>query len=164
MTMVIRTDRLDVRPWTHEEVEVAYAVYSCLAVARWLGAEPKVCGSIEAMHATIDRWAANASGSYSIWALVPRATGVTGGNGFARAAPGRRRQAGRGDRGRLGTASRPLGAWARSAGLQEVYAVVYPGNDPSVSVTQRLWMAPLGRTKRWYGAELDAFRVLLPEG
>jgi len=38
-------------------------------------------------------------------------------------------------------------------------AIVHPGNERSVAVTRRLAMEPLGRTDRFYGVELDAFRV-----
>ena len=55
------------------------------------------------------------------------------------------------------------GRWAvergRDAGLTEVWAVLHPGNERSVAVTSRLGMEPVGRTDRWYGTELDAFRL-----
>jgi RimJ/RimL family protein N-acetyltransferase len=45
------------------------------------------------------------------------------------------------------------------AGLTEIYAVVRPDNERSIAVCRRLGMTPLGRTARWYGTELEAFRV-----
>ncbi len=48
------------------------------------------------------------------------------------------------------------------AGVPEVYAVVRPGNVASTAVCRRLGMAPLGRLCRWYGVELDAFRLMAP--
>jgi RimJ/RimL family protein N-acetyltransferase len=45
------------------------------------------------------------------------------------------------------------------AGFSEVYAVVRPDNTRSLAVCRRLGMTPLGRTSRWYGAELEAFRL-----
>ena len=47
-------------------------------------------------------------------------------------------------------------------GLLEVYAVVRPGNEPSLAVCRRLGMQPLGRTTRWYHRELEAFRLEAP--
>jgi GNAT superfamily N-acetyltransferase len=47
-------------------------------------------------------------------------------------------------------------------GLLEVYAVVRPGNEPSLAVCRRLGMQPLGRTTCWYGRELEAFRLEAP--
>ncbi len=49
-----------------------------------------------------------------------------------------------------------------SAGVPEVYAVVRPGNEPSMAVCRRLGMEPLGRLRRWYGVELEAFRLMAP--
>ncbi|MCI0690134.1 MAG: GNAT family N-acetyltransferase [Sporichthyaceae bacterium] len=45
------------------------------------------------------------------------------------------------------------------AGLDEVYAVVRPDNDPSLAVCGRIGMTPLGLTSRFYGVELAAFRL-----
>jgi len=165
------TDRLDVRPWTHDDVEVMYDIYRRWEVSRWLGAAPSVVESVEAMHRTVDRWATRAQAPYGIWAVAPRETGVpvgtvllvpftdadgadlpevevgwhlhpdAWGNGYATESA----------RGALDVAWR--------SGLDEVYAVVHPGNERSVAVTRRLAMEPLGRTDRFYGVELDAFRV-----
>ena len=179
MTPVFTTERLDVRPWTHDDVEVAFDIYSRFEVARWLGAQPKVCESVEAMHGTIDRWAASsgsAGGPCGIWAVVPRATGVPvgtvllvplqdgAGEPVAEIEVGWALHPDHWGRGLATEAADGALARGWTAGLTETYAVVYPGNDPSVAVTQRLGMTALGRTKRWYGAELDAFWILRPEG
>jgi RimJ/RimL family protein N-acetyltransferase len=49
-----------------------------------------------------------------------------------------------------------------AAGLPEVYAVVRPGNEASLAVCARLGMVPLGRFRRWYDVELEAFRLMAP--
>jgi RimJ/RimL family protein N-acetyltransferase len=49
-----------------------------------------------------------------------------------------------------------------AAGVPEVYAVVRPGNEASRAVCRRLGMAPLGRLRRWYDVELEAFRLMAP--
>jgi RimJ/RimL family protein N-acetyltransferase len=48
------------------------------------------------------------------------------------------------------------------AGVPEVYAVVRPRNEASIAVCRRLGMAPLGRLRRWYDVELEAFRLMAP--
>jgi len=48
------------------------------------------------------------------------------------------------------------------AGVAEVYAVVRPGNEASIAVCRRLGMTPLGRLRRWYDAELEAYRLMAP--
>ncbi|GAA1812617.1 hypothetical protein [Planosporangium flavigriseum] len=40
---------------------------------------------------------------------------------------------------------------------------VRPDNEPSIAVCRRLGMAPLGRTSRWYGVEVEAFRFAAPD-
>jgi len=45
-----------------------------------------------------------------------------------------------------------------AAGLDEVVAVVRPDNERSLAVCRRLGMEAIGRTSRWYGVELEAFR------
>ncbi len=65
-------------------------------------------------------------------------------------------------RGYATEAARAVIERAFGAGLPEVYAVVRPGNEASLAVCRRLGMAPLGRLRRWYGVELEAFRLMAP--
>ena len=53
---------------------------------------------------------------------------------------------------------------AQRAGLSldEISELVHHGNDRSVAVTERLGMVPMGVTDRWYGVELDSFRLERP--
>jgi len=172
MDVVFATERLDMRAWGHDDVEVLFDLYRRWEVARWLGATPKVAESVEAMHATVDRWSARADPPFGLWAVQPRALGrpvgtvllvplddsvgrpvevgwhlhpAHWGHGYATEAA----------RGALDR------AWA--AGLEEVHAVVRPGHSASVAVARRLGMVPLGRTNQWYGVELDAFRIVRPD-
>jgi len=170
-----RTDRLDVRPWTHDDVDRMYDIYRRWEVSRWLGAEPKVVESVEAMHATVDRWAAACEQPpYGIWAAVPRSTGTPAGTVLL--VPLRDGDGAELEDVEVGWHFHP-DAWghgyatesargaldqAWAAGLPEVWAVVHPGNDRSVAVTRRLGMTPQGRTDRFYGIELDAYRVVAP--
>ena len=175
---VFGTERLDVRPWTHEDVEPMYDIYRRWEVSRWLGADPKVAASVDEMHRTVDRWAALATGAFGIWAVVPRIAGGLDGVpvGTVLLVP---LQDGAGARltevevgwhlhpdawGHGYASEAAQGALDRgwSAGLTEVYAVVLPGNDPSVAVTRRLGMASVGRSDRFYGIEMDVFRVGAP--
>ena len=171
---VYRTQRLTVRRWTHADVEVMFDIYRRWEVSRWLGADPQVASSVEAMHPTVDRWAARDDGPFGIWAVVPNDSIAPVGtvllvplsDGAGQSLPevevgwhlhpdawghGYATESARGalDRG-----------W--QAGLDEVYAVVRPGNDRSVAVAERLGMHRVERTDRFYGIELDAFAVSAP--
>ncbi len=43
--------------------------------------------------------------------------------------------------------------------LPVIYAVVNPNNQASIRVTQRLGMKPLGRTTKYYNAEVELFEL-----
>jgi RimJ/RimL family protein N-acetyltransferase len=67
----------------------------------------------------------------------------------------------------LGAEPRPLAdravEHAFAAGIPEVYAVVRPGNEASMAVCRRLGMSALGLSTRWYGVEVEAFRLAAPD-
>jgi RimJ/RimL family protein N-acetyltransferase len=46
--------------------------------------------------------------------------------------------------------------------LDTIHAVVNPANAASIRVTRRLGMTPLGRTRKYYNAEVELFRLLRP--
>jgi RimJ/RimL family protein N-acetyltransferase len=188
MSSVYVTDRLEIRPWTHDDVEVMFDIYRRWEVARWLGAVPKAAESVEAMHRTVDRWAArNTHAPFGVWAIVR--PGIQASPGTApldtpppvgtvllvplQDAAGRDVEEvevgwhlhpdhwghGYATEAAQGALDR---AWAHA--LPAVHAVVRPGNTASVAVARRLGMSPLGRTSRWYGIEMDAFRVTRHQG
>ena len=171
---MFRTKRLDVRPWTHDDVEVMFDVYRRWDVSRWLGAAPRVPESVEEMHGRVDRWAAVAHGPYGIWAVVPLETGVPAGTvllvplqdgtgaSLQEVEVGWHLHPDAWGHGWATESARGALERAWAAGLDEVHAVVLPGNDPSVAVTRRLGMQPRGRTDRYYGIEMDHLAVGRP--
>jgi RimJ/RimL family protein N-acetyltransferase len=168
------TPRLDVRPWRHDEVEAMYDIYRRWEVVQWLGASPAVAESPESMHATVDRWDARREGPYGVWAVVLCASGHPVGTVVLAPMPDAAGQAT--EQVEVGWHLHPdhwgngyateaaqgalVRAWAAS--VSAVYAVVRPGNEPSVAVVRRLGMRPIGRTDRWYGVEMDAFSIDRP--
>ena len=173
--LVFATRRLDVRPWTHDDVDVMYDIYRRWEVSRWLGATPKVAESVEAMHGSVDRWTARSEHEpYGIWAVVERETDApvgtvllvpftdADGNDLPDVEVGWHFHPAAWGNGYATESAHGALDRAWSAGLAQVYAVIHPGNDRSVAVTRRLGMIPLGRTDRFYGLELDAFLVAAP--
>jgi RimJ/RimL family protein N-acetyltransferase len=173
--LVFATQRLDVRPWTHDDVDRMYDIYRRQEVSRWLGTTGRPTESVDAMHATIDRWAVrSAVAPYGIWAVVPREGGVPAGTvllvpftdadgaDLADIEVGWHFHPDAWGNGYATESARGALELAWAAGLTEVYAVVHPGNDRSVAVTRRLGMSALGRTDRFYGLELDAFLATAP--
>lgn len=60
-------------------------------------------------------------------------------------------------------AARAVLAREFATGTRQVYAVVTPGNEPSIAVTRRLGMTHLGPRTDWYGGlELETFVLQRP--
>jgi RimJ/RimL family protein N-acetyltransferase len=171
MGVLFTTERLDVRPWTHDDADVdrIFDVYSRWEVARWLGATPRALQSRDEAVAVVDRWAARADGPLGIWAAEVRQTGIVAGTVLLVRLPGSTEvevgwhlHPDAWGHGYATEAGRGAITHGFAHGLDEVYAVVRPDNEPSLAVCHRLGLSPLGRTTRWYGAELEVFRATAP--
>jgi RimJ/RimL family protein N-acetyltransferase len=164
---VFETERLVVRQWTEDPVDLArvYDTLSRWEVARWLGAAPKAMASPDEALAAVRRWRARASADdlHGIWAVSVRATGVVAGTVLVVPLPGVDDQPTADvevgwhfhpdswGHGYATEAARAAIDRAFAAGLPEIYAVIHPGNEQSVAVTRRLGMTPIGVQTRWYG-------------
>lgn len=169
-----RTPRLTLRAWTEQDAADHFAVYSQWDVMRWLGADPQPLTDPSQSSAGIARWAARQDDPYGIWAVVPDDVGRPVGSallvplqdGAGNPAPevevGWHLHPDVWGRGYATEAAAALVDLAWTAGLDEVWAVIHPGNDRSVAVTQRLGMTPEGLTERWYGVPLESYRVTAP--
>ena len=165
----LRTARLRLRPWTTCRDDLARLVdlYGRAEVTRWLGGTPSVT-PVE----LVARWrtVAEADGRFGVWALELADTGTVAGTVLLKPLPdgvgevevGWHLHPDSWGRGYATEAARAVITRAFEAGLPEVYAVVRPGNTASVAVCTRLGMTPLGRMRRWYDVELDAFRLMAP--
>jgi RimJ/RimL family protein N-acetyltransferase len=170
--VLFTTERLAMRPYTTDDADAAYALYRLWEVTRWLDTG-RVVGSVDEMRERILRWAernAALGPPYGVSAITDRATGELMGTVLLLTLPPEGRDTEIGwhlhpsnwGHGYATEAARALLARAFSAGLEEVYAVVQPGNEPSIDVARRLGMEHLGRTDRYYDAELELFRAERP--
>jgi RimJ/RimL family protein N-acetyltransferase len=165
---LLRTERLRLRAWTTSPADVARLadIYGRGEVTRWLGGPPTVppdelVARWEAVHARDRR--------YGCWA-VERGDGVVAGtlllkplpNGVGEVEVGWHLHPDSWGHGYATEAARAVVDRAFAAGLPEVYAVVRPGNQPSLAVCRRLGMTWLGRMTRWYDVELEVFRQMAP--
>jgi RimJ/RimL family protein N-acetyltransferase len=162
------TDRLRLRPWTAGADDLARLadLYGREEVCRWIGGAPTVPPA-----ELVDRWAAvhALDERYGAWA-VERPDGVVAGtvlfkplpNGVGEVEVGWHLHPDSWGHGYATEAARAVIDRGFGAGVPEVYAVVRPGNAASVAVCHRLGMQPIGRLRRWYGVELDAFRLMAP--
>lgn len=167
-TAELRTERVRLRPWTTAPADLARLrdLYGRAEVTRWLGGGPSVAPA-----ELVERWAEvhRRDGRFLCWA-IERPDGVPAGTVLLKPLPdgvgevevGWHLHPDSWGRGYATEAARAVIDRAFGLGLPEVYAVVRPGNEPSMAVCRRLGMAPLGRLRRWYDVELEAFRLMAP--
>lgn len=165
------TERLTIRPWQAEDRDRAFDLYARWEVARWLGAAPRVLESPQEAAAVIERFRARSvDPRYGVWAVERRDTGEVAGSVLLVPIPDGDGEVEVGwhfhpdcwGHGFATEAARAVVAKGFADGLAEILAVVRPGNEPSMALCRRLGMSPLGRTDRWYGTELEAFRLRRP--
>jgi RimJ/RimL family protein N-acetyltransferase len=165
---VLCTDRLRLRPWTTAPADIARLtdIYGRVEVTRWLGGPPQltaeqIVGRWDAVSAADDR--------FGCWA-IELADGTVAGtvlfkplpNGVGEVEVGWHLHPECWGHGYATEAARAVIERGFAEGLPEVYAVVRPGNEASSAVCRRLGMTPLGRFRRWYDVELEAFRLMAP--
>jgi RimJ/RimL family protein N-acetyltransferase len=166
---LLRTERLRLRPWTTSPDDVARLtdIYGRDEVTRWIGGPPSV--PPDQLPA---RWAAvhDRDHRYGCWAVEPLDGRPVAGtvlfkplpNGVGEVEVGWHLHPDAWGNGYATEAARAVIDRGFDAGLPEVYAVVRPGNEPSLAVCRRLGMQHLGRMRRWYDVDLEAFRLMAP--
>jgi RimJ/RimL family protein N-acetyltransferase len=163
------TERLRLRPWTTSAEDLARLddIYSRDEVTRWLGGRSALTPA-----ELVARWAAvsEADRRYGCWAIEPLDGRPVAGtvlfkplpNGVGEVEVGWHLHPDSWGHGFATEAARAVIGRGFELGLPEVYAVVRPGNEASLAVCRRLGMQPLGRMRRWYDVELEAFRLMAP--
>ena len=165
---MLSTERLRLRAWTCSPADLARLtdLYGREEVTRWLGGGPSV-----PPEELVARWAALHARDerYGCWAIELPDHVVAGTllfkplpNGIGEVEVGWHLHPDSWGHGYATEAARAVIRRGFEAGLPEVYAVVRPGNEPSLAVCRRLGMVPLGRMTRWYDVELEAFRLMAP--
>jgi len=169
--VVLRTPRLVVRDWTEEDAAAALAVYGRPEVARWLSPAVDAMADEAQMRATLRGWIADTAASEAgvgHWALTladepDRLVGGVSlhplpveeqdveigwqiapefwGNGYAT-------EAGRG-----------LLERAFANDVDEVFALVRPANRRAEAAARRVGMTWVGETEKYYGLQLNVFRI-----
>ena len=164
---LLRTDRLRLRPWTTSAADLGRLVdiYSREEIRRWIGGTPSVppaelVGRWAQVHALDER--------FGCWAIEcpDRVAGTVLfkplPNGVGEVEVGWHLHPDSWGHGYATEAARAVIDRGFGAGVPEVYAVVRPGNAASMAVCRRLGMEPLGRLRRWYDVDLEAFRLMAP--
>ncbi len=176
---IAETERVVVRLWRADEAPRMYDMHRRWEVARWLGADPKPMADLEQAQASIARWQDFAARDprYGLWAVEEKAADAERTvAGSVLLVPLPLSSGGVSDDVEIGWHFHP-DAWGRGLateaaqavlakawadGHHEVYAVTYPGNAASQRVCERLGMAAVGLTDRWYGVTFEAYRIGRP--
>ena len=164
----LRTARLRLRAWTTSTADLARLrdIYGREEITRWVGGTPSV-----PPEELVSRWVTvhALDERHGCWA-IERPDGVVAGtvlfkplpNGVGEVEVGWHLHPDSWGHGYATEAALAVIDRGFSAGVPEVYAVVRPGNEASLAVCRRLQMTPLGRFRRWYDVELEAFRLMAP--
>jgi len=170
---VFETERCVVRDWRPEEADRAFDIYRRWEVAQWLGATPQALETREQAERGIARWnELNAEHpDEGRWAIERKSDGTVVGTAILVKLPAGEDEYEIGwhlhpdswGQGYATEAGRGAARHAFARGLPEVFAVVRPDNAASIAVCRRLAMKELGRTDRYYGTELELFRLDAPD-
>lgn len=181
MTTIYSTDRLVVRDWTLEQADLdrVFEIYSRAEVARFLAAPGLPLREPAGAAETVRRWhARNATfdDGFGIWAVQRRDDGLVVGTVMLKPLPGVDEAKLTDDievgwhldpecwgHGYATEAARGAVERGFALGVEELYAVVAPGNEASMRVARRLGMTPVGRRRDWYGGtEVETFHLARP--
>jgi RimJ/RimL family protein N-acetyltransferase len=164
---VLATERLIARPWTMDEGDVAaaYDIYSRHEVARWLGAPTEP----DEIRSRVLHWSQPSDDpTYGVWAIEERANpGRPIGSVLLRPLPPGLEDVeiawhlhpdhwGKGYATEIGRAAAER---AFHTGMEEVFAIVRPGNRRSMAVARRLGMEYVGVTDKYLGLRLELYRL-----
>lgn len=167
---VIVTPRLIIRPWRPMDAEEALAVYGNPDVADQLNPELGPVPDADTMRRVLEQWIeqdARTAPPAGRWALQARADGRLVGGAILLPLPP-------GDedlefawhlhpdvwgQGYAKEAGRAIAHWAFGHDVEEIFAVVRPGNTRAVFVAHRIGMEWVGETSKYYGITLQVYRL-----
>lgn len=167
---MIGTERLVLRPWRVDDAEDAQQTYGHADVARWLSPDMDRVPDPAAMRLLLQQWIAEDARIASPagrWAIVRRSDDrVIGGAVLLPLPPG-------GEDLEIGWQLHPdewgdgyaaectfaLASWAFSQGIDEIFAVVRPGNTHTAATVRRNGMHWVGETNKYFGLDLQVFRL-----
>jgi RimJ/RimL family protein N-acetyltransferase len=167
--VVYETERCVVRNWRTSDAERVFDIYRRWEVSKWLGADPKAMESLDAAHRLVRRWCElnESEPGTGRWAVERKDDGVVAGtiillplpDGDGEFEVGWHFHPDAWGQGLANESARGAIEWGFAGGLDEILAVVRPDNAASIALCHRLGMAALGRTTKYYDAELELFRI-----
>ncbi len=175
---ILSTPRLILRPWTVEDVDAAFAIYSQPEVGRYFGTDGHVMTDRAEAVAMVERRMAIQHPIHAIWAIELRENSQVVGNaslleiegsGSEPLQPTGEIEVGwalHPDHWGRGYATESAAACLRHAarhGVARVLAVTESDNTRSQAVCQRLGMTHRGISDAYYNRSYELFDITLPD-
>jgi RimJ/RimL family protein N-acetyltransferase len=173
-TQELTTERLTLRPWRVEDAQAALDVYGHAEVTRWLSPDLDRVPDLAAMRLLLQQWIAEDArlpAPAGRWAIQRNTDDrVIGGAILLPLPPGNEDL-------EIGWQLRPdtwgngyatetthaLATWAFSQDVQEIFAVVRPGNARAAATVRNNGMHWVGETTKYFGVDLQVFRLRMAD-
>ena len=170
MDPLVTTTRLALRDWSDDDAAAALAIYGSGDVARWLTPAMDRIADVETMRSVLGtwrqqqpelippqgRWAIHRTSDDAVIGGV--AIGLLPPNGEDLEVSWQLNPAEWG-KGYAAEAARALIAWAFTQEIDELFAVARPSNVRATAMTKRLGMQWVGETAKYYGLNLQVYRI-----
>lgn len=168
----IRTPRLTLRTWVEADAPAALAIYGAEDVTRWLSPAMGRVSDVAAMVTVIDGWSIDdLEAPARRWAIevIDESTGdptVVGGAALLPLPPDGvdleicwQLDPSRWGKGLGAEAGHAVAHYAFEFGLDELFAVVRPGNTRGAATARRIGMEWVGETEKYYQLRLQVYRL-----
>ncbi len=170
MDPLVTTTRLALRDWSDDDAAAALAIYGSGDVARWLTPAMDRIADVETMRSVLGtwrqqqpelippqgRWAIHRTSDDAVIGGV--AIGLLPPNGEDLEVSWQLNPAEWG-KGYAAEAARALIAWAFTQEIDELFAVARPSNVRATAMAKRLAMQWVGETAKYYGLNLQVYRI-----
>lgn len=170
MAPTLSTSRLLLREWQVDDAPAALEIYGHLDVARWLSPAMDQVSDVASMRGLLQQWISEDDRSVAPagrWAITDISDGrVIGGVILLPLPPGQR------DleigwqllpevwgQGYATEATHGVAGWAFTQEIDEVFAVVRPGNARAAATARRNGMTWVGETDKYFGLNLQVYRL-----
>ncbi len=169
-THPLTTERLVLRPWRVDDAQAALEVYGHSEVTRWLSPDMDRVADIAAMRLLLQQWSAEAArlpAPAGRWAVECRSDHVVIGGAVLLPLPpgnedleiGWQLRPDAWGNGYATETTHALAGWAFSQNVQEIFAVVRPGNVRAAATVRNNGMHWVGETTKYFDVELQVFRL-----
>jgi RimJ/RimL family protein N-acetyltransferase len=175
--MLLETDRLLIRDWTHEDAPVALDILSRVEVVKWLGdGEPVLTKDLDEANEKVERWRERDHPPLGHWACEVTDGGPLHGrligtvlllempnNENGEIEIGWHLHPDAWGRGYAPEAARAILEHGFAAGLPEINAVTHLTNDNSMAVCRKIGMTDRGVVHTWYDDPSQHFVITKDE-